>query len=205
MVFTLCAAVLVAGPATAQQPRQRGGGGPGGQGGPGGILNLLQNKDVQKELGIDQDDVDKVPDAVMEALGKVLKPEQMKRLKQIALQRRGNQALTDAKVQKTLKFTSEQKEQIETILKDSAKEMREMFGGGGRRGGGGGGGGARGGNREEIQKKITALNEATKEKIDKVLTPEQKKKWKNMLGQPFKFESPFGRGGRGGRGGRDNP
>jgi Spy/CpxP family protein refolding chaperone len=184
MVVALSAAVLLTGPAKAQFfPR-------GGQGGPTSLLNLLQQQDVQKELGIDKEDLDKLPDAVMDALGKVLKPEQLKRLQQLDLQRRGNQAFNDAKVQKKLNFTDEQKKQVETIVSDYTKELRDLFGGGRR----GGGGGARG-NREEAQKKMTELSESTTKKINEVLTPEQKKKWKNMIGQPFKFE----RGGRGGR------
>src|SRR5262249_18156689 len=143
-------------------------------------------------------DVAKIPDVVMDALAKALKPEQLKRLKQLQLQRRGNQAFTDEKVQKTLKFTGEQKEQVDTILKDSAKQMRELFP---RRGGGGGDRG----NFEEARKKMAELNKETTKKIQDVLTADQKKQWKAMVGSAFKFEERrFGGGGRRPRGNRQD-
>jgi hypothetical protein len=168
---------------------------------------LLQNKQVQKELGLEEEDVAKIPDAVMAALAKSLSREQFARLTQIQLQQRGNRALTDAKVQKSLKITTEQKEQLDTIVKDADKARRELFGAGGfgrgRRGGGGGGDNPRG-NFEEVRKKMADLDKETTKKIDEVLTADQKKKWKALLGKPFKLEQPrFGGGGRrGGRGGQ---
>jgi hypothetical protein len=179
LVLTLAALALLAGPAMAQF-------GPPRQGGPTGILMLLQDKNVQKELNLEEEDLAKIPDAVMAALAKTLKPEQLKRLKQLQLQRQGNGAFTDAKVQKALKFTSEQKEQMDTILKDSAKEMRELFQS--ARGGG---------DFQEMRKKMTEMNKETTKKIQDVLSADQKKKWKAMIGEPFKFEQRgFGGGGR---------
>jgi len=176
-VLTLAALALLASPALAQF-------GPPRQGGPTGILMLLQDKNVQKELNLEEEDLAKIPDAVMAALAKTLKPEQMKRLKQLQLQRQGNGAFTDAKVQKALKFTSEQKEQVDTILKDVAKEIREIFQSGG------------GGDRQEAFKKMAELNKETTKKIQDVLTSAQKKQWKTMIGEPFKFEQFRFGGGR---------
>ena len=188
LVLTLGALALLASPALAQRGPQRG---PQRGGGPYSILNLLQDKNVQKELKLEDEDVAKIPDVVMDALAKALKPEQLKRLKQLQLQRRGNQAFTDEKVQKTLKFTGEQKEQVDTILKDSAKQMRELFP---RRGGGGDRGNR--GNFEEARKKMAELNKETTKKIQDVLTSAQKKQWKTMIGEPFKFEQFRFGGGR---------
>jgi hypothetical protein len=185
MVLALAGAALLAAPALAQF-------GPPQGGGASGTVQLLERKDVQKELGLEEDDLAKIPDAVMDALAKSLKPEQFKRLKELELQRRGNRAFTDAKIQKALKITDEQKEQIDTVLKDAAKEMQEMFAA------------ARSGGPEgfqEARKKMETMNKETTKKIQDVLTADQKKLWKAMLGKPFKFEQPrFGRGGRGGRG-----
>ena len=136
------------------------------------------------------------------ALADVLKPEQSKRYKEITLQQRGAQAFNDEEVQKTLKLTDEQKEKIKTINEDAAKERRELFP---PRGGAGGAGGGAGRPNpaafEEMRKKMEALNKETMEKVTAVLTDDQKKAWKDLVGAPFeiKFEPPQGRPGGGGQ------
>jgi hypothetical protein len=117
-----------------QQPKRGGTGGPGGFGQRGNALTLIQNPQVQKELNLSEEQIKKLPDAVQKALAEVLDPKQAKRLKQIQLQQRGSQALTDAAVAKELKISESQKEQINTILTDSRKQMQELFQGGGGRG-----------------------------------------------------------------------
>jgi Spy/CpxP family protein refolding chaperone len=134
------------------------------------------------------------------ALADVLTPEQAKRYKQITLQDRGTQAFNDEEVQKALKLTDEQKEKIKTINEDAAKERQQLF----PRGGGGGGAGA--GRRdpgafEEMRKKMAAMNKETMEKVTAVLTDDQKKAWKDLIGEPFEVKRAFPRGGpRGGPG-----
>jgi hypothetical protein len=186
LVLSLAGLALLAGPAAAQRGG-RGGRGPGGPGGgPYGILFLLQNKDIQKELDLSEEDAAKIPDAVMEALAKSLKPEQLKRLKQINLQVRGNAAFGDAKIQKQLSFTDEQKEKVTEILKEADAARRELFQSL-----------RQGGDFQEMRKKMTEMNEEVTKKIQDVLTDDQKDKWKDMVGKPFKFE--FGGRGRGPR------
>jgi Spy/CpxP family protein refolding chaperone len=121
-------------------------------------------------------------------LAGVLKPEQSKRLKQISLQQRGSQALSDEEVQKTLKLTDDQKDKIKTLNEDAGKEMRELFQNAQ-------------GNFREAQEKVAALRKETMEKVVALLTDDQKKTWKEMTGEPFevRFE------GRGGFGGRRGP
>ena len=68
----------------------------------------------------------KIADEVLKGLGDVLKPEQMKRLQEIALQQRGANALLDPEIQKTLKMTDEQKTKIKTITDDAAKARTEL-------------------------------------------------------------------------------
>jgi Spy/CpxP family protein refolding chaperone len=128
--------------------------------------------------------------AETKALAEILKPEQLKRLKQISWQREGTRALGNEEVAEALKLSTEQKDKIKTIREDSMKEMRELFGGGGR-----------GGNREEARKKFEDLRKATDEKIHAVLTAEQKTKLKELTGEPFKGEiqQPQFRPGGGGR------
>jgi Spy/CpxP family protein refolding chaperone len=124
-------------------------------------------------------------EAVMKKVGEgskkiaadVLKPEQMKRLKQIQVQQEGVRAFANPEVEKDLKLTDKQKDELKTIAEDLQKQQREIFQNAG-------------GNREEARKKMTDLR---KEKMDaalKVLTDEQKKTYKELTGAPFevKFE-----------------
>jgi hypothetical protein len=103
-------------------------------------------------------------------LADVLKPEQMKRYRQIQLQQLGLRAFTDPEVQSKLKLTDDQVGQIRRINADSL-------------GGGAGGGG--GGNREETQKKEATLGKESMDKAVAVLSADQKQAWKDMTGEPF--------------------
>jgi Spy/CpxP family protein refolding chaperone len=105
----------------------------------------------------------------------ILNADQQKRLKQLELQQRGADALTDAEVEKTLNLTAEQKDKIKTIREDSGKEMREIFQNAA-------------GNFQEAMTKIQTLRKETTEKATSVLTDVQKKSWKEMTGAPFEFK-----------------
>src|SRR5439155_12803853 len=63
-------------------------------------------QELQKVIGAETDKL----------AASILKPEQLKRFKQIELQQRGYQAFTDPELQKTLKLTDEQKEKIKAIV-----------------------------------------------------------------------------------------
>jgi hypothetical protein len=216
--MVLGVAGLLAVPALAQQRQQgqqgRGGQGFGG----GLIAGLIESVAVQQELKLDNEQVEKAKAAVdkvrekhsadraklqdlsqeerreksrainqavseetRKALADVLKPEQIKRFKQIELQRRGGEAFTQPEVQQALKLTGDQKEKIKTIAADGAQETRELFQSQGNVGQGEA-------NRVEMQKKVTALNKATVEKVSAVLTSDQKQTWKAMIGQPFEVQ-----------------
>lgn len=137
-----------------------------------------------------------VSEETLVALGEVLKPEQMKRLKQIELQRAGVAAFTRPEVEKALAFNDEQKGKVKAIADESATKMRELMGAAGRGQGGqggargargaGGAGGARGGAAPD-QAKITALRKEMSEKVMLVLNDDQKKTWKDMTGGAFEM------------------
>ena len=112
------------------------------------------------------------------AIAGILKEDQLKRFKQIALQQNPGQAFTESEVVEKLSLTAEQKDKIASIQGEAATERRSLFGGGG------GGGGA----NAERRQKMEALNKATTEKLQNVLTPEQQTKWKELVGEPFKGE-----------------
>jgi hypothetical protein len=209
--IVVAAVVAVAAPAA--QAQQRGGRGMGG--GRMTPTMLLGQKSVQDELKVSEDQVGKITQlaakqreafaelrnlqgeerqkklqelnqANEKQLAEILKPEQLKRLKQIAWQQQGGQALAESDVAEALGLSGEQKEKIKTINEDAQKEMRELF--------------QPGGNREEAQKKMAEMRKATEEKRMAVLTDTQKAKWKELLGEPFKGEIT-----RPGRPGGDRP
>src|SRR5262245_9309668 len=74
------------------------------------IEALLRNASVKKELKLTDEQTDKVPAAILEALGKVLDEGQLKRLKQIVLQQRGYEAFGDPEIQTVLELNGDQKD-----------------------------------------------------------------------------------------------
>src|SRR5262249_28377356 len=146
---------------------------------------------VKKELDVSDEQMGKLPDAVLKALSGILNEKQLKRLKQIELQQRGASAMQEANVVDALKLTEEQQGDIKTILADSKKEMAELLKGGG------------GGDFKGAQEKMENFRKETAEKVQGVLSADQKKAWKEMVGEPFKMERPAF-GGFGGFGNKKN-
>ena len=205
-------AAMACGTAQAQQ-RQRPGGGPGGFG--GGPLFLLGQKSVQEELKLSDEQVKQIKELADKqresfqglrdlsqeerrtkmqeaaktndkAIGKILKPEQYKRVRQIALQQQGARALGNEEVAKALKINEEQKDKINEIQTKAFEEMRGL------------------GRDEEARKKRQEMMKATNEKVMGVLTSEQKTKLKEMQGEPFKGEIERPQFGGGNRRNRQN-
>lgn len=177
-VAALAVLALVTSPSLAQQRR----------GGGGGPSMYLAAKSVQEELKLSEEDAKKMTDE----LGKIardatpeeraektkkiladgLKPEQLTRLNQIMWQKGGvAQALNNSQVQAALKLEDKQKEQIKTIRDESRKQIMDL------------GQGADRAKRAEIQKKAN-------DDIVAVLTDDQKKAWKELVGTEFKGEIP---------------
>src|SRR5262249_19273431 len=112
----------------------------------------------------------------------ILSADQLKRFKQIQLQQAGAGAFTQPDVQKALKLTDEQQEAIKTISEDAAKQRRDLTQGGGRGQG----------NAE----KMTAIRKESLDRIQKLLTADQKKTWKDLTGDAFTIQRPQGRRGQ---------
>jgi hypothetical protein len=182
--LALGVALLTADSALAQRGGGFGGRGMGG-GGAGGSdpTALIHNRAVQKDLNLTDEQIQKADEAMLAALGKVLQPEQAKRLEQISLQLKGSRAFAEPKVQSTLKLTDEQKESIKTILADSGKEMGDLAKGG----------------RQGFQK-VAALRKETMDKVTGVLTSSQRQQWQEMIGAEFRQERPTPGAGGGQRG-----
>jgi Spy/CpxP family protein refolding chaperone len=170
--------------------------------------NLLQNKSVQDELKItaeqhaqfrkiarafEQEHKDEIAKAqadkdirknlelrrlALETMARsandVLRPEQLKRLGQIELQLRGIWGLMRSETQKQLDLSDKQKLEIRAILENLEKGIREAT--------------KDDKNRAEAWKKIHALNQDASEKALDRLSEEQRKTWKEMIGEPFELK-----------------
>jgi hypothetical protein len=181
-------------------------------------LGLLSQKSVQEELKLTADQVTKVTEAQRKQMAArqqggdlspeerakknqemtkeadkvvadALQPEQAKRLKQITLQVQGAQAFNNPEVAKTLNITDEQKQKLKGIQDNANKERAAL-----RQGGG---------DRQEAMKKMQEIGKKTNTEAMALLKDDQKAKWKEMTGEPFKGEITFGPGGGGARRPRD--
>ena len=223
------AGLLAAGPMWAQQPPRGGGTGAGAF--PGGfgrsatnmILMISSSKQLQDELKMDQDQIEKVstaitkvrdelsdemakmrnPDTTPEertafakklnetrtkAVHALLKPEQIKRLKQIENQQAGIGIFTKEEAAAALKLSAEQKEKITAIDEGMTKDLRELMAG------------VRGNRGAPDAQAATKRQDVVKEAMEKaqaVLNDEQRKTFKDLLGQPFQLR-PLGFGGAAG-------
>ena len=162
-------AVVVVGFAGGQQP---GGFGKGGFG-KGGFdyFGLANNRQVREEIKLTDAQAAKLPAAALKALGEVLDEGQLKRLKQVYLQQKGNPIFLEADIKTELKITDEQVKKIQAALETQAKETTEMFEGGG----------FDFEKMQEIQKTATAA-------VRGVLTEQQKTNWTRMIGEPFELQ-----------------
>jgi serine/threonine protein kinase len=118
--------------------------------------------------------------AVLEGLG----PEQAQRLKQIAWQEGGASAFSDPELLEALGLTKEQKDKIRAI-QDEARRTLWV-------------GPRSGGPRPEDWKKAADSWTKARDQVVAVLTADQKARWKELTGEPFKgeirlpFPSSFG-------------
>lgn len=223
LAFGVCAVILLSAGAAVAQPGRGPGGGPGGGRG-GSVLDLLRDENVRKELEIVDDQIKEFEDAqnelrekaremfsgmrdlsqeertkafadmrekfeglreeMQEKTDKILLPHQKERLEQLAVQRRvqregAQRALSSGSVAEALDLTDAQKEELEKVAAEA---------------------------REKAQKKIAEIQKEAQDEVLKVLTPAQRKKWEEMVGEPFTFAPrQFGPGaggpGAGGPGG----
>jgi tetratricopeptide (TPR) repeat protein len=171
-----------------------------------GVLLLLSQKAVQEELKLSDEqlrEVSRLSTRRQETLrdgGRVaeeaqaerervfvegLRPEQARRLKQIALQQRGADALADADVSEGLRLTADQREKIRKVLTDSRRSGHGPPGGSGPFG------------PSEPRKFTDRTDSDSFEQLLRVLTPEQRALWKEMAGEQFRGElwPRFGRDG----------
>jgi eukaryotic-like serine/threonine-protein kinase len=140
----------------------------------------------------------------------ILNTGQMKRLQQIALQQQGVQAFLEPEIADTLQLSTEQRDKLramsDEIRRLTQEDFRRNMGppgpGPGRRGGFGPGGGWR---RPDLEPAGPMRTEDAlkilKEQAMATLTPAQKARWNEMIGEPFVGETRHGGPGGPGPGG----
>ncbi len=185
--------LLIASVASAQQPR-RGRGGFGGPGGPGGFqgspATLLGIPEVQKELGV-TDDQKKQVDEVLGELREQMQAsfgnfQELQNLSQAEREKRF--AESRAKSEAANKQADEKLGKILDI-QEASRPQRGAFDPN-----------LSDEDRRALFAKMREQREKAQIEILAVLTDAQKEKWAEMKGKEFKFPEP--RGGFGGPGGR---
>jgi type 1 glutamine amidotransferase len=181
VLFSLAAT----GMALSQPPAQpKGGPGGKGKGGPDtSYIGLFQNPQVRAELKLTDDQLAKLPAASLAALADIFDAQQLKRLRGIYLQQKGNAAYLEADIKKELKITSAQANSIQAALDEQTKAQAALIEAGG----------FDPAKMQELQKSTTA-------KIQGALTQDQKTAWTSLVGQPFQLAGGFGGKGGGGKG-----
>jgi serine/threonine protein kinase len=110
------------------------------------------------------------------AVTDILRPAQLNRLKQIALQARRTGAFRDPDVAAKLKLTARQKERIRAIEAETFFTLPERRGPPGL---------------VNLWKAFEEKQRAAGQRIQEVLTEEQRKRWREMTGEPLKGLLPF--------------
>jgi hypothetical protein len=111
-----------------------------------------------------------------EFLARHLTPEQRKRLEQISMQLTGLMWVTRPAIALELKLTDEQKQKAREYQKEAGEKVREVI---------------HAENKEGRKEKLAELHKANHDKLLSLLTDQQKAKWKELAGEPFKGEIVF--------------
>lgn len=112
----------------------------------------------------------------------ILDDKQTTRMGELSLQRRGVDALSDAKVVDALKLTDDQKKELATIQDEAGAKQEEIIKEG------------LGGDRNALREKIQALQKETGDKALTVLTDAQRDGFEKMKGAKFDFPRQRGFG-----------
>ncbi|MEQ1823760.1 MAG: hypothetical protein ABL949_14725 [Fimbriimonadaceae bacterium] len=139
-------------------------------------------RDVFQNSGGDREAMQKGMADLMTAAEKevnaLLTDGQKKRLKELWIQRQGNNAIQNEEIQKELGFTDEQKEKVKDLNTKSMEAMQALF--------------EKMRNqeieREQMQESMAKNQEVMKTELGKILTTEQASKLKAMGGAAFTFD-----------------
>jgi hypothetical protein len=135
-----------------------------------------------------QEAMAKVNADALKSLGEILKPEQMKRLRELQIQWSGKTlVITDKALQSDLGITDDQKTKLTELQAKQRAAMQEAQQ-------------SANGDRAAIQEAMTKNAKIMDDEIDKVLTDAQKTKLKELGGKELAKPAPQRRGGGGGGG-----
>jgi hypothetical protein len=136
-----------------------------------GLLKQKQSSEERRSRVLEI--MKQVSREVTEKVRPVLKPEQLRRLRQIELQEMGLRAFDDPEVVRTLQLTEAQKQRLHNAAEEAAEQMRKLFKEGPL------------GNYVEGLKAMRARRQQGVEHVLAVLTPEQRSAWKQLVGEPY--------------------
>ncbi len=138
-------------------------------------LRDLSREERQKRMAEIQSKMAEINKAVnakfMPVLEKILDKDQLVRLKEIAVQAAGPEALHDPDVVKELNITKEQQDKLHKIAEEYRTKQRELFGGGT--------------DQQEARTKLAELRTEQTAKSVEVLTKEQQAQFTKMKGKEF--------------------
>jgi hypothetical protein len=139
-------------------------------------LDGVKGEDREKEVNAYRP---KEQEKLTTFLKQTLKDEQLKRLRQLELQREGAFALLNggAQIGKDLKITDDQRRQFMAVVLDLQKKIAPLIKEA-----------QSGGDEHEIWPKIMKLRKEHEDKIEALLADAQKKQWKEMLGKPLNLD-----------------
>ncbi len=107
-------------------------------------------------------------------LKETLKEEQVKRLRQVMLQREGLFALGNAEIAKELGITDKQRRQFVKVVQELQQKTEPLLKEA-----------QKGGKPEEIRPKVLQIRREHEGRIEAILSDAQQKQWKAMLGKPL--------------------
>ena len=113
----------------------------------------------------------------IEKIEKLLKPEQMTRIEQIAIQREGLNALSNPEIAKTLKLTERQSRKIAAVRAEGTQKRQQLIQD------------TRAGksDRGQLDEKMKEIHKQTEKKAMEQLTMEQQTWFEQMQGEKFDF------------------
>jgi hypothetical protein len=139
-------------------------------------LHDLKGQEREKELNAYRQ---KSREKLAAILKETLTEAQHKRLRQLELQQEGAFVLLhgDVEIRKGLKITNEQRKQFVAVVQDLQKKIEPLIKEA-----------QSGGDPEEIRPKIMKIRKDHEGQLAALLTDDQRKQWKEMLGKPLDLD-----------------
>jgi hypothetical protein len=141
----------------------------------GPFLDSLKDAGPEREKKLEEHRKD-ARAKLAKQLKELLQPEQLKRWRQVTLQLEGPFALGQEDLRKDLKISQQQVMKFMAIVQDLHKKVEPLIKEA-----------HSGGNPEEIRPKVEQIRKDHATQIEAVLTDDQKKQWKELLGPPFEL------------------